>query len=134
MRANRTGIRTNFQIVYLFLASSLIFFILKILMGGISVNYNVLLYGNLLLFIVSWISSKMSTSAVQHKNVQVFLRLVYGSFIMKFFVLAIAAFVYITIFKSGVNKPALFGCFGLYIIYTFIEVRSVLKQSKKPNA
>ncbi len=134
MRATRTRIRTNFQIIYLFLVSSLVLFILKILLGGTTVNYNVLLYGNLLLFFVSWISSKMSTSAVQHKNVQVFLRLVYGSFIMKFFVLAIAAFVYISIFKSGVNKPALFGCFGLYIIYTFIEVRSVLKQSKKPDA
>ena len=134
MCASQTRIRINFQIIYLFLVSSLVLFILKILLGGTTVNYNVLLYGNLLLFVVSWISSKMSTSAVQHKNVQVFLRLVYGSFIMKFFVLAIAAFIYISIFKSGVNKPALFGCFGLYIIYTFIEVRSVLKQSKKPDA
>ena len=134
MHVNRTPVRTNFQIVYLFLASSVLFFTLKTFQGGTSVNYNVLLYGNLLLFIVSSISARMSSSAVQHKNVQVFLRLVYGSFIMKFFVLAIAAFVYISIFKSGVNKPALFGCFGLYIVYTFIEVRLVLKQSKKPNA
>ncbi|HEV3222125.1 MAG TPA: hypothetical protein VGZ90_04565 [Puia sp.] len=126
--------KADFQIIYLFLASSFLFFLLKFLLPGTIVNYNVLLYGNLLLFVVSWISARMSTRAVVHKNVQVFLRLVYGSFLMKFFVLAIAAFVYISIFKKEVNKPALFGCFGLYIIYTFIEVRSVLKQSKKPNA
>ena len=52
----------------------------------------------------------------------------------KFFVLAIAAFVYIAIFKKMISKPALFGCLGLYFLYTFIEMRSVMKMSKKPNA
>ncbi len=131
---SRTRDRADLQIIYLFLLTSLIFLLSKFLFPGKAVNYNVLIYGNLLLFIVSWISVRMSTRAVVHKNVQVFLRLVYGSFLMKFFVLAIAAFVYISIFKKEVNKAALFGCFGLYIIYTCIEVRSVLKQSKKPNA
>ena len=131
---SRTRNRADFQIIYLFLLTNLLFILLKFLFPGKAVNYNVLLYGNLLLFIISWISVRMSMRAVVHKNVQVFLRLVYGSFLMKFFVLAIAAFVYISIFKKEVNKPALFGCFALYIIYTYIEVRTVLKQSKKPNA
>lgn len=122
------------QLLFLFLILSGIFYVLKNLIGQTTVNYNVLIFGNLLLFIVSWISIRMSTKAVRHENVQVFLRLMYGSFILKFFVLAIAAFIYISIFKKEVNKPALFGCFGLYILYTAIEVRSVLKQSKKPNA
>jgi hypothetical protein len=131
---SRTRGRADFQIIYLFLLTSLLFLLLKFLFPGKSVNYNVLLYGNLLLFIVSWISVRMSTRAVVHKNVQVFLRLVYGSFLMKFFVLAIASFAYISILKKEVNKPGLFGCFVLYVIYTYIEVRTVLKQSKKPNA
>ena len=127
-------VRGEKQVIFLFLPLSLIFYLLKGLITGSAVNYTVLIFGNLLLFVVSWISIRMSTRAVQHKNVQVFLRLMYGSFILKFFVLAIAAFIYISIFKKEVNKPALFGCFGLYILYTFIEVSSVLKQSKKPNA
>jgi hypothetical protein len=122
------------QVLLLFIILSGIFYVLKNLIDQTTVNYNVLIFGNLLLFIVSWISVRMSTKAVRHENVQVFLRLMYGSFILKFFVLAIAAFIYISIFKKEVNKPALFGCFGLYILYTAIEVRSVLKQSKKPNA
>jgi hypothetical protein len=76
----------------------------------------------------------MSTRALEHKNVQTFLRLVYGSFLMKFFVLAFAAIIYIAIYKKDTNIPALFGCFGLYFIYTFIELRTVMKQSKKRNA
>ena len=127
-------VKGEMQVIFLFLTLSLIFYALKNLISNTTVNYNVLILGNLLLFLVSWISIRMSTRAVQHENVQVFLRLMYGSFILKFFVLAIAAFIYISIFKKEVNKPALFGCFGLYILYTFIEVRSVLKQSKKPNA
>jgi hypothetical protein len=83
---------------------------------------------------VGWISVTMSKAALEHKNVQIFLRLVYGSFLLKFFVLAIGAFVYIALYKKNINKPALLGCFGLYIIYAIIELRSVMKQSKKPNA
>jgi hypothetical protein len=127
-------VKGEMQVIFLFMTLSLIFYALRNLITETTVNYNVLILGNLLLFLVSWISIRMSTRAVQHENVQVFLRLMYGSFILKFFVLAIAAFIYISIFKKEVNKPALFGCFGLYILYTFIEVRSVLKQSKKPNA
>ena len=126
--------KAELQIIYFFLAITLIFLVLRYMLPVSAVNFNVLLLGNLLLFLVGWISVRMSSKAVHHKNVQVFLRLVYGSFLMKFFVLAIAAFVYISVFRKEVNKPALFGCFALYIIYTFIEVRSVLKQSKKPNA
>jgi hypothetical protein len=127
-------VKGEMQVIFLFLTLSLIFYALKNLITESPVNYNVLILGNLLLFLVSWISIRMSNKAVRHENVQVFLRLMYGSFILKFFVLAIAAFIYISIFKKEVNKPALFGCFGLYILYTFIEVRSVLKQSKKTNA
>jgi FtsH-binding integral membrane protein len=76
----------------------------------------------------------MNTRAMKHRNTQGFLRLVYGAFIFKFFVLAIAAFIYIAVFKKMISKPALFGCLGLYFIYTFFEIRSVMKMSKKPNA
>jgi hypothetical protein len=133
MQKNRIA-NSEKQVLFLFLILSGIFYVLKSLIGQTTVNYNVLIYGNLLLFVVSLISIRMSMKAVRHENVQVFLRLMYGSFILKFFVLAIAAFIYISIFKKEVNKPALFGCFALYILYTVIEVRSVLKQSKKPNA
>src|SRR5277367_2305438 len=100
-------VKGDMQVRFLFLTSSLIFLALKNLSTETTVNYNVLILGNLLLFVVSWISIRMSTRAVQHENVQVFLRLMYGSFILKFFVLAIAAFIYISIFKKEVNKPAL---------------------------
>jgi hypothetical protein len=121
-------------LIILFMSLTVLFFLLWIFSSDSVVDYRVLIGGNLLLFIVGMISLGMNTRAMKHQNTQGFLRLVYGAFILKFFVLAIVAFVYIAIFKKTVNKPALFGCFGLYFIYTFLEMRSVMKQSKKPNA
>jgi hypothetical protein len=121
-------------IIFLFLALMAVFFLLWIFDKNSGVDYRVLMGGNLLLFIIGMISLKMNTGAMKHQNTQGFLRLVYGAFLLKFFVLAMVAFVYIALFKKAINKPGLFGCFGLYFIYTFIEMRSVLKMSKKPNA
>jgi multisubunit Na+/H+ antiporter MnhE subunit len=121
-------------VLYLFLGLSALFLLLHWLLPGTAVDYRVLITGNLLLFLVGWISLRMNVKAMKHQNVQVFLRLVYSSFLLKFFVLAICAFIYIFLFKKQINKPGLFGCFGLYFIYTFLEVRSVMKQSKKTNA
>lgn len=123
-----------YPLIYLFLGLSLVFVLSWFLIPGSGIDYRVLFYGNFLLFIVGIISMLMSAKALGHKNVQVFIRLMYGSFMMKFFVLAAGAFIYIALFKKNINKPALFGCFGLYFIYAFIEVRSVMKQRKKPNA
>jgi len=126
--------KTFFPLILLFLGLTLLFFFLRIFFHDEPVDYRVLMGGNCLLFVVGIISSGMNTRAMKHQHTQGFLRLVYGAFIFKFFVLAIAAFVYIAIFKKMISKPALFGCFGLYFIYTFIEMRSVMKMSKKPNA
>ena len=126
--------KTFLPLIILFLALTLVFFVLHRFLGDTPVDFRVLIGGNCLLFLVGIISSGMNISAMKHKQTQGFLRLVYGAFIFKFFVLAIAAFVYISVFKKMISKPALFGCFGLYFIYTFIEMRSVMKMSKKPNA
>src|SRR5258705_8590713 len=126
--------KTLFPLILVFLGLSLLFFLLRISFHDEPVDYRVLMGGNVLLFVVGIISSGMNTRAMKHQHTQGFLRLVYGAFIFKFFVLAIAAFVYIAIFKKMINKPALFGCLGLYFLYTFIEMRTVMKMSKKPNA
>jgi hypothetical protein len=121
-------------LLLLFLGLTVVFLLLYLIFPGTTVDYRVLLAGNALLFCVGYVSARMSVKALVHKNVQVFLRLVYSSFLLKFFVLAVGAFIYIAVFRKNINKSGLFGCFGLYFIYTFIEVRSVMKQSKKTNA
>jgi len=48
-------------------------------------------------------------------------------------VVAITAFVYIRVAGKEVNKPGLLLCMGLFLVYTFLSVRSltnILKRSK----
>jgi hypothetical protein len=99
------------------------------------IDYEVLIGGNLILFIATALSFYVSLHSLSSKNPNSSLRSLYGSFMIKFFLIAIAAFIYIMIEKKSVNKPALMICMGLYIVYTLIEVSSLQKLLKqKKNA
>jgi hypothetical protein len=98
-------------------------------------DQEVLIIGNLILFIVTLISYMLSIRGLKSDNPHAVVRSVYGSFMIKFFVCIIAAFAYIMSVKKNVNKPALFACMGLYLVYSFIEVSVLTKLSKqKKNA
>jgi len=99
------------------------------------IDATVILFGNFILFAVTILSYWMMQRSFKSTNAQSFMRAMYGSFLAKFFVVAISAFVYIMVAKKEVNKPGLFICMGLYIVYTFLEVRSLMKMLKqKKNA
>lgn len=95
------------------------------------VSQEVLLGGNGLLMLVSMLAYIMMRKAVNSNNAQAFVRAIYGSFMLRFFLVAVAAFIYIMVVKKAVNKPALIACAGLYIIYTAIETRSLMKMLKQ---
>jgi small neutral amino acid transporter SnatA (MarC family) len=99
------------------------------------IDQSVVIIGNLILFLVSLSSFLLTRKSLASPNPNSFMRAMYGSFIIKFFVCAIAAFVYIMMTKKNVNKPALITCMALYLVYTFIEVSSLTKLLKqKKNA
>ena len=87
--------------------------------------------GNLFLFFVSGFSFMLMVKGLAAKNNTTFLRMFYSSFIFKFILVAIAAFIYIMYANKEVNKPGIFLCLGLYLIYTVIEVSVLLKVSKE---
>lgn len=100
-----------------------------------NIDQSVLIIGNLILFAITLVSFYIGKKGLQTNNPQAFVRSVYSSFIIKFFVIVVAAFVYIMMAKKDVNKPALIICMLLYIVYTFFEVRTLMKLSKqKRNA
>jgi hypothetical protein len=99
------------------------------------IDNTVLLYGNLLLFLVSFSAFFITRKSLDSANPQAFIRAMYGSFMIKFFTVAIASFIYILLMKKNVNKPALLICAVLYILYTIIETRELTKLLKqKKNA
>jgi len=99
------------------------------------IDGTVILFGNFILFVVSLFTFWIIQRSFKSTNTQTFIRAMYISFMFKFFVVAITAFVYIQVAKKEVNKPGLFICMGLYVIYTFFEVRNLMKLLKqKKNA
>ena len=87
-----------------------------------NVDADVLLVANLLLFVITLISFMLAMRGLKNPNPNVFVRSVYSSMIIKLFAGMIAATIYISIYQKGLNKPALFGSMGLYLLYTFSEV------------
>ena len=92
---------------------------------------DVLLLGNVFLLLVIGTSYFIARRGVTHQSTHRFLQSVYSSILLKLFVIAIAAFVYIAISKQALNKPALFTLMGLYLLYSFFEVRALTALLRK---
>jgi len=99
------------------------------------ISQELVLFGNLILFAVSLLAYYINIRALRSSNPQSSVRAMFGSFMIRFFVLAMAAFIYIMIAKKNVNKPGLMICAGLYILYTAFETKALMQLAKqKKNA
>ena len=72
----------------------------------------------------------MGKKGLNNPNPHAFVRSVYGSIMIKLFLCIIVALIYIAIYQKQLNKPALFTCMGLYLVYTFMEVSILMKMLK----
>jgi len=98
-------------------------------------DQGVLIVGNLILFAVTLLSFWVSVRTLKSADPNKFVRGAMMNTMLKLFICAIAAFVYIFSFRNQLNKPALFTCMGLYFIYTFFEVSILTRILKgKKNA
>jgi hypothetical protein len=122
-------------LLLVFVAFSGFFVAGKSILAKWGADQSVLIVGNIIVFAMIFVSFLMMLRSIRSANGQAFIRAMYMSFLVKFFALAIAAFVYIQVAKKDVNKPALFACMGLYLIYTVLEVGALMKVLKeKKNA
>ena len=122
-------------LLILFVALTAFFITGKNWLGKQGINYEVLLIGNLIIFLVTCIALWILLKEERSNNPQRFVRAMYGSFMIRFFVILIAAFLYMMIAKKAVNKPGIIICMALYAIYSFIEISQLLKMLKrKKNA
>ena len=98
-------------------------------------DQSVLIFGNLLIFCLTLLSFWILYKGLRAPGTYAFIRSVYGSFILKLLAGAGVVVIYAWTAKSGVNKPSVFTCLFLYLIYTFIEVNVLMKLAKpKRNA
>lgn len=117
-------------IIFLFIAINALFIAARHRLELWHIDQDVIIIGNLILFLITSVSFTMARRGMINKDPNVFFRSVYASIMIKLFACIIAAFIYIAIYKSNLNKPALFICMGLYLVYTFMEVAVLTKLLK----
>jgi len=128
---NKRALRNFFPAIMIFLVLNSGFLATMRLLEKWGFDYSVLVFGNLIVFGISLLSYWMTVRGLSSKNPHAFFRWVYGSIMIKLLVLAAVAFVYIMVNQKEVNKPGLFFCMGLYIVYTIIEVSALMKVNKQ---
>lgn len=128
MRNNK--VKPFLPIVLLFIVLNGFFIAGKNMLQRWNADQEVLIYGNLILFLITLISFLLARRGLKNSNPHAFVRSVYGGIMIKLFICIIAAFIYIASFGKSLNKPAFFACMGLYLLYTFIEVSILTKLLK----
>ncbi len=130
---NKSIIKLIQPVIIAFVCICIAIFACKSLLVKNHFDIAVLGWGNLLLFAVTAFSFVLYKRGLTHQSTQGFLRNVYSALFLKLMVCLIVAFAYIATAGGDINKPSLFACMGLYLIYTFFEMRSVLQLSKQPK-
>ncbi len=122
------------SIILLFLFVNGIVFFFKSNLDGWGIDSKVIIGSNVLLGVIGVFSVLAQERSLRSNNPNAWIRMVMVSTFIKLIVLGIAVVVYMT--KAGVhkNKYAIFISMGLYVLYTWIEVRTSLKLNKKSNA
>jgi hypothetical protein len=130
---NKVYTRAFLPILVVFLFTSLFILLGSSVLRDWNTDCRALLGGNELFFILTVISYLLHIKSLKNPNPHVFVRMIYGSLIIKMMVCLVAAVVY-GLLARPVNRNAIFGCFILYVLYTLMEVRVLTKLLKRsPN-
>jgi hypothetical protein len=96
-----------------------------------NIDQSVAIGGNLLLFIVTFLSLYFYKRAMTHASTAGFLRNTYSGIMIKLFACMIVVLIYAVSVNGNVNQGALFTCIFLYMVYAFIEMRSLMRGNKE---
>ena len=120
-----------FPIVFLFIVFTTFFLAGKNWLNKWNADAEVLIIGNLILFVATVLSFFLYARALKNDKPHKFLKYIYGGMFLKMLICLIAAFIYIASYGENVNKAAIFGSMFLYFVYTFVEVTILLRLSKQ---
>ena len=130
---NKVTGRSFLPILLIFILAGLFIWLGHNVLAGWNADFRVLLVGNGILFLVTGISFGLYAKALHNANVHAFLRVMYGSLLVKMLVCLLATFIYAFVAGKGVNRNGVIGCFVLYILYTFFEVKILMNMTRKPS-
>jgi hypothetical protein len=118
-------------LLFIILNAFIIVFRRSLTSEGFSVD--MLIIGNIILFGITLVSFILLNRGMKASSTPAFLRSIYGSFMIKFFIVAVSVFGYAFFAKADLNKPGLFTLMFLYLVYTFFEIKTLMKLSRKGN-
>jgi len=123
--------KSFFPIILFFIALNGFFISGRNILSRWGVDQDVLIIGNLLLFLITLVSFFLAQKGLRSPNPHAFVRSVYSGMMIKLFLCVIVVFIYVSLYKTTYNKPALFTCMALYLVYSFMEVSILMKLLRK---
>lgn len=99
-----------------------------------NIDQEVVIWANLLFFVISLLVFLMQRKALSDKNPHVFVRSVMGGMMIKMLVCIIAVVAYVMAAGKNYSKPAVFVSLGLYIVYLAVEVGVIMKLNRRTDA
>ncbi len=121
-------------IVLLFIVLNAIIIVFRRSLTSEGFFVDFLIIGNIILFAMTLLSFFLLYRGLKATSTPAFLRSVYGSFMVKFFIVLVAVFGYAFMNKGNLNKHSLFTLMFLYLVYTFLEIKTLMKLSRKVNS
>ena len=97
------------------------------------IDHIVLIYANLILFVLTLITSFIHIRALNNNNPHAFVRSITVSTFIKLIVIGASVSVYL--FTAGENRNiyAIAAAMALYVVYTILEVTSATRMNRKKN-
>lgn len=120
-------------VLLIFVFVSLLIFIFSGKLEKVGFNVPLLYFSNMLLFLLTAGAFALQFSGARSANHNAFMRSIMGAIMLKMFIVIIALLSYIFLGGRQVNKPSLFTAMGLYLVYTIVEVKQLLKLVRKKS-
>ncbi|MFW2475632.1 MAG: hypothetical protein ACN4EP_01875 [Sediminibacterium sp.] len=121
-------------LLLLFLGINALILVAKSRLEGMGMRYEVVTIANILLFLFTLISLLLQIKAASNANPNAIVRAVMAGMGIKLIGFAVAILVYLSIVGKDKSNTSVYASLGLYMIYTWVEVRLFLKQNPKKNA
>jgi hypothetical protein len=127
----KRNFKSFFPIAIFFIALNVFFVSGRSMLARWGMEQDVLIIGNLILLLITLVSFFLAQKGLKNPNPHVFVRSVYSGMMIKLFLCVIVVFIYVSLYKTTYNKPALFTCMALYLVYSFMEVSILMKLLRK---
>jgi hypothetical protein len=123
--------RSFLPLTIIFIITNGLFLTSRSLFTRWNIDTDVLIGGNIILFLATISSFFLYYRSYKAKNAFAILKMVYAGLFVKLVICVLAAFIYIMTNREQVNKGAIFVCLFLYVVYSAIEVTTLMKLSKQ---